>query len=1215
MIYIVSERVFPLIVRFEIMEQDQSLYRVSTFGSLQINNTTTALPLTGEKPRSLLAYLILHPRLPHRREMLADLLWPDAPPDRGRRNLSDVLYRLQKAIPPEWLIAESDTLAFQPNASLWVDVWEFDRLISSQAAADLQKAVELYTGDLLAEIFDDWILAERELRRSQYLSALETLSVHHESQGNLQQALLHARRLILTEPLHEPAHHSYLRLLGRLKRYGEALSHYEYLRTLLRSELDSEPMAETRQIVQSLERERDLDSAPIYIEETRPFVGRKAERAIAIAAVESMLTGNGSILIVEGEAGIGKSRLLREIETGARWRGATVLHGQVTEHPGMSPFSPLVDALHPFLTSPHGRELESSLSNDVLAVLTPLHPAWGREGTFQNSSPEHASRHFYTALQLFGEALATLAPLVLVLDDLHWADPVLWQSLKTFAVGFANHGGLLILAYRLPDIEKLPGREIVRSWEQHGSLQVISLKPLTLEDVAELAGDAKVDPAEVLARTGGNPFFINEWLAEPDPKRPANRDLISIRLQSLSPAARAALESASILGENIPYPLWMELAALPSLALAGLSEELSTAQWLQASASGYTFVHDLIRAAVYEVIEPARRCALHQRAARAYQRLEPENVRSYAFHLDRGGLTVEAAAAYRRAGEQDLARFAYREAQAAFERALILSPPTLTPERMELMLSLASAFDILGERTRELVMLEEVLRGAQQLSSKPLELKALLALGLAVNQTYQYAQAEKHLLAAVSLARKLGDEAKQTEAYLLLGMNKTGLRQTREAIRYYKRALKLARKISSLPQEAAALRGLGIGAREMGAPTESIKWLKQALDLQHELGDRLGETVTQSNLVTAYYDLGAWDQLIAIAEKILPQVEAVGYRYNAGYLRHLQGLAFYNLGEYASARQRLLEAGRDFEAAGDKTSLFYGVLGLIAEEEGNTEEALRLYRQALTSLEEVEDKRETPILQLDLGALLWRLEQPREAIPYLEAARATWLEQDDRLCILKSEAFLGLARLIIGERIEAEELAQRGWSAFQSGMPAGEKPQSWLWTLYQLLIELEQPEYAEGVLQGAYQELQRQARTIGNPELRRSFFTKVPLNRAITSAHDQLTKTTRVITVSLAQREASLGRSLREDEYVRVQWTVSAPEDESITDKTAQRRYRLKRLLQEAQAQGAAPTDGELGSALGVSRRTILRDMQELTKENLRPPTRKRKGNVQSLGV
>jgi DNA-binding SARP family transcriptional activator len=294
------------------MSKMQSITRIYTSGSLRIQRGNDVIPLKGEKSRSLLAYLILHPRIAHRRELISDMLWQDAPPERVRQNLSDLLYRLQKESNIDWLLIETDTLAIQPNENLWVDVWEFDHLISSTTIEELRKAVELYNGELLPEIYEDWVIAERELRRSQYISALETLSKLYETEGKLQDALLIARKLILTEPLHEPAHQTYLRLLGRLKRFGEALAHYDYFCSLLRSELDSKPIAETESILNALVRERDLEGAPLIIEEIHPFVGRKAERAAALAVVEEMLNGNGSILMVEGEEGMGKSRFVSE---------------------------------------------------------------------------------------------------------------------------------------------------------------------------------------------------------------------------------------------------------------------------------------------------------------------------------------------------------------------------------------------------------------------------------------------------------------------------------------------------------------------------------------------------------------------------------------------------------------------------------------------------------------------------------------------------------------------------------------------------------------------------------------------------------------------------------------------------------------------------------------------------------------------------------------
>ncbi len=1184
------------------MEQPVSSFSrvIYLLGPLRLQDAHGPRTLGGEKAQSLLAYLALHPGHPHPRERLADLLFPEASFDRIRRNFSDTLYRVQKTLGGDWLIIEGETIALRVDDQLWVDVWEFDRLTTSSDPADLQQATTLYADDLLPACYDDWILPERELRRNQYLFALENLATHQETRGNLQQALLTTRRLILTEPLHEPAHQTYLRLLGRLQRYGEALAHYDYLADLFRTELDTAPHPETQHLVQALERERTLAGSPLPPVEPTPFVGRVAERAGALDAVEAGLLGKGSLLALEGEAGMGKSHFLQEIMAGARWRGATVLHGLARETPSASPFAPLASALAPWLNSPHAAPLEPLLGAEFLTALAPLLPTWPIP-----PGPGPTPQTLTNALQTFGGVLGRFGPFVLVLDDMQWGSPALWTCLQTFAPPFVQYGNLLILAYRRAEIENTQGWETLQTWDRTGLLKIIPLPPLTVAEVAELVPDAPA-PEMLHALTGGNPFHIQTWLAEPRAAPTAQLSPAN-RISELSPGAWDALACAAVLGEDLPFRLWANMVAVSPLGLAPLSEELVAQHWLQPSPSGFTFLHDLLRTAIYHEIPAANLPALHARAARAYQSLEPDNVRALAFHLDRAGLGEEAAGVYRRAGDQDLARLAFREAQSAYERALTFLSPHPTQERIEILLALAQACEVLGERVRMQTVLEEALRAAQQLRDKPLQLQASVALGGALTLRYQFAEGEAISRKALALARQLNAHTTEIEIFIQIGMNFTHRRDVVSARKHYVKALKLARACGEPVLEARALRGLGICARESGLPAESLKWLEEALAVHRRSGARLGEVETLSNMVTAYYDMGAWDQVIRTAEEVLPRAEALENRYSIGYLRHLQGLAFYNLGEYTPARHLIRQARDDFEAAHASTVFSDATLGLIAEEEGDDAEAQRLYQTAMASIPPEHGKYELPVVQQDLGILLQRLEQPLEAIPLLEAARAAWVEQTDRLGQLKSGAYLGLAFLTIGDRTRAEACAATGWAMFREDLPIGEKMQKALWGMYQLFIGLEMRAEADTILDATYAELQRQARAIQDVERRRGFFTRVPLNRAIVFAYDQRHGEPRTQTVRLARREAPLGRTLREDEWVEVTWTIHAPEDEAFADKTDQRLHRLKRLLQEAEVRGAAPTDDDLAHALNVSRRTILRDMQALAEDLPRPLTRKRK--------
>jgi DNA-binding SARP family transcriptional activator len=1184
-------------------------HRIYTFGSLQIKNENTAVLLKREKTRSLLSYLILRPNILHRREMLADKLWPQAPAERVRKNLSDVLYHLQKEVKAQWLVIDSNCVMLQQDPDLWVDVWEFDDLIAGKTPEKLEKAVRLYTDDLLPEIYEEWMVPERELRRSQFLSAMELLSDQYTAQGDLQQALLFVRKLILTEPLHEPAHQSYLRLLGRLKRFGEAISHYDYLCALLRAELDAQPTAMTAAILESLLNERDLEHTHVLIEETRPFIGRKPERAAAFAMVEAMLTGNGGLLTVEGEAGIGKSRLLREIASGVRWRGATVLQGQASEIPVSSPFLPIIEALAPLLNSPvYAKQLEALMADETLALLTAINPQWRSKGIPPGVQSEQAGKHFQHALHLLGEVLAQLKPMAIVLDDLHWGTTALWECLASFGSGFSAKGGLLILAYRRPEIEKLSGWKVIQTWDQDGLLNTISLKPFNLDEVKQFIGNLKdVHPTWLYERTAGNPFFLNQYLAEPELTQLSQEGTISFRLQALSINVRRALESASIIGESIPYRLWTEIVGLSPLELATITDELIIHQWLQSSRTGYSFTHDLIRTAVYDSIEPKHRRHLHERTARALSTLDPDNLRARAFHLDRAGLIAEAASAYRLAGEQDLARLAFREAQDALDHALTLQPNTPTVERISTALALARACDATGDRVRQEAAIQEALSCST--NNPTYRLEALLAGAKFATLTGRLAEAESQLADALSLAQELQDDAREIEAIILFGNLSAEQSKWSEAHQWSLRALKHAQTTGNRSAEGRALRFIGIVTRTMGHPEKSIPWLEKAIVVHHTLGDCFQVSVAQTNLLGSFSEVGSWDRLITTAQEVVTRRDGLGDRVGASIARHNQSLAYLAIGDYITARQIIERVIKDSEAAQmrRRAGLARNVLGLIAEGEGNYDDALELYRASLEDAEALKAVTEMAYVQHDLGALFVRLDQPMDALPYLQAAQDAWSAQGNLQLCVKNEAYLGLAYLMAGDEARAAELAANNWSCFQTGVPVGEQTQDWLWTLHRLLKAVDQWESANTVLQAAYSELQRQAQNISDVKMRHDFFTKVQLNADIVKAHDQMNQVSRLISISLARMDIPLGRSLREEEFVTVQWTLSAPEDDVISDKVERRRHRLKRLLGEARLQNGCPTDDDLAHALSVSRRTILRDMDQLAQEIPKASTRKRK--------
>jgi DNA-binding SARP family transcriptional activator/tetratricopeptide (TPR) repeat protein len=1157
-----------------------------------------------------LAFLLLYPHLPHTREYLADLLWPDAPPDRVRRNFSDTLYRLRQRLGDAWLRVEPDTVALNTSAGLWVDVWEFEQLLQAGDLTTLTQAVELYTGDLLPEIYDDWILTRRVNLREQYLAALEKLVEAHQAQNHLPQALRYARRLIRAEPLGEHNHQAYLRLLGRLRHRNEALVHYHYLQELLQQELGIDPMPETQAIIASIQQEMALPDSTLAPIERIPFVGRAQERSILLEAAEAAITGQGGLIAIEGEAGIGKSRLLGEVTAGMLWRGAKALSGNATEQPAASPLLPLVEALAEVLTGPRLAQVEAFLSAQTLAWLAPIYEPWRTQADLPEIPPAQARQRFHQALTELFQTLARLKPHVLILDDLHWADPALWAALDVLTPALPQNRLLFLLAYRRPEIEQNAGWETLRQWERQGKMKVVTLKPLTEAEVTQiLPSELQPETQYVLASTGGNPFFITEILATLAEGHDPHGDTILARAERLPQAARSALEVAAVLGADVSYQLWAAMTNLPPHVLGEVGEQLEASYFFQPSRSGYTFSHDLLQTTIYEQVKPARRRQLHRQAADSLAKFEAGNLRARAFHLDRARVDAEAAAMYRQAGAQDLARFAFKEAQIAFDRALVLMALTPSEERVETLLALVRVCDVTGDRTRQQTALAEALQAARHLADSELTTQTLLLLGQAAAQTGQVESAAAHLDEALALAQGSDNATQQIEAYFLLGDLAARRGKFDEARAHFETALRQAQKIGDRRREAHALRGLAIVARQTGQIEQAISWFEQTLAVYQAINDRFAASVIQANLLGGYYYLGAWDRLLALADEALAVKEALGDRLGAAIVRQQQGLAAYALGDYERARPVLEQVMRECEAIGERRTagLTRNVLGLVAEGEGNLAEAQHHYETALAIAQEIEAETEAAYAQYDLGALYAQLNKSAQAIPLLEAARATWAEHGNELLRLKSEAYLGLAQLALGEQARAEALAQVGWSAFQQGAPSGEQPQAWLWTLYRLLNLLYRSDQADQVLRAAYAELQRQAGVVADAAMRQNFFRRVPLNRAIVAAYDQLTPQARTLTVTLACRDAPLGRALTAEEMVSVHWTINAPEDEAITSKSARRLHRLRRLLAEATAQGAAPTDDDLAQALGVSRRTILRDMAALAQAGLIFPTRRRK--------
>ena len=255
---------------------------ISLLGGLRLHWGEQAWPVPSP-PRlaSLLAFLLLHRQQPIPRDELAERLWPDRPAAEARANLRRHLHLLRQALPEgEWILSERETVQWNPAADFWLDVEAFTR--SAQTEGECELCLALYQGDLLPELYDDWLIPEREELAALLLQALQRAVEQCAAQGDYAGALRYAQRLLVYDPLHEETHRTAMRLAYLAGDRQAALRQFEECRDVLRRELDVDPMPATLELQRAI-----LEGQPVIWpaqEPSRTALVVPAREPAAIAA-------------------------------------------------------------------------------------------------------------------------------------------------------------------------------------------------------------------------------------------------------------------------------------------------------------------------------------------------------------------------------------------------------------------------------------------------------------------------------------------------------------------------------------------------------------------------------------------------------------------------------------------------------------------------------------------------------------------------------------------------------------------------------------------------------------------------------------------------------------------------------------------------------------------------------------------------------------------
>jgi DNA-binding SARP family transcriptional activator len=718
--------------------------RICVLGELEVESDGKPVELSGSwRAQSLFAWLAVHPGT-HPRSSVAPRFWPDVLDSSARASLRNALWSIRKALggDAELLIATRDRIGLEGPPAVWVDALAFDELVREDR---WEESLELVRGEPLEGLDDEWVYEFRDEHRERLSGLLEKLAAQAEGD----KALGWSRRRVALDPLDEDAQRA---LISRLIDAGDrpgALAAYGRLRQRLRTELGISPSAETRNLVLELQADDGRGAgapetslpAPGADDPWSPGTGfpmpprlRGAAddligRSPELSQLRDLWTRTkeaqtARLARLTGDAGIGKSRLARELATGASADGAIVLFGSA-DGDRLIPHQIWAEALEHLRSELGDAELRRRLGSRA-ADIDPVLPRLAGDPIVDESEPgasgESRIYRLFEAVRALLESVSDDAPVLLVADDIHWADDSTVALMRH--VLERGRGARILIVATQRDEAPTEGAlaEALSRLAREELADEIALTGLPESEVAELSqrlseGELSDELVGAIAReSAGNPFFVGELVRHLDESEGGTsvlsltqakvpervREVVNLRLARLSDPAVRLLSVAAVIGNEFDLSLLEDVGSSRGDEALALLEEGLDAQLISEldydDRDAFAFSHVLLRRTLLQRLPRVSRRRVHARVAEALEADRGEEaLLDIAHHMceARNATDRERALDFAtRAAESAIADLAYAEAVDLFTRARALLPGG-DPRRRTLALKRAVAYQAL----------------------------------------------------------------------------------------------------------------------------------------------------------------------------------------------------------------------------------------------------------------------------------------------------------------------------------------------------------------------------------------------------------------------------------------------------------------------------------------------------------------------------------------
>jgi predicted ATPase len=830
----------------------------------------------------------------------------------------------------------------------------------------LTEAAALYRDDFLAGFtlrdspdFDEWQYFQSESLRRELAGALEKLVRCHCLRQEFDPAIAYARRWLALDPLHEQAHRELMRLYAWAGQRGAALRQYRECVRILDQELGVPPLDETTQLYTSIQENRlapppvpaspeapasltaPVGTTPLPPARLRqfdyPLVGRSFEWAILLETYAASFAG-GHLVVLQGEAGIGKTRLAEEFMHYVQTQGGTSIVARCYEGETNLAYSLFIEGLRTALSRSGTPARLSDVPDHWLSEAARLLPelAGLRPGLSPApplDSPGAQSRFFEGIYQLLLALCRGPQTGVILFDDLHWADAASLELLTYLVRRLQGRPLYLLATWRSESAAAAPRlQQLLAEAQRGGTATVLNLPRLNQSAVAELigsvaAGNHLTEPANLEARlyqeTEGLPFFLVEYLtvlAKSGEATPGSdwtmpggvRGLLRSRLAGVSETGWQLLTTAAVIGRSFDFDTVRAASGRSDEEIVtGLETLIEQGLVTEVKRSGqqsliYDFSHEKLRTLVYEEASLARRRLLHRRVAealvgRARGRYDLGALAGQiAYHYGLTGQDAEAAEYFKLAGEHARRLYANAEALAHFRAALALGHP----EAAALHEAIGDLHTLLGEYSAALTSYET----AAALGQAGVLVRVEHKLGNVYHRRGEWELAESYFQAALAAQKEFDLTGESARLYADWSLTAHHQGQTSKALNLAQKARELAESAGDRQALAQVHNMLGVLARSQNDCELACRHLEQSLALAEALGDPSAQIAALNNLALAYGTNGDTSRAINLTETALALCASQGDRHREAALHNNLADLFHAAGQTEVAMTHLKQA-------------------------------------------------------------------------------------------------------------------------------------------------------------------------------------------------------------------------------------------------------------------------------------------------------------------